>query len=369
MLARHFDDDEGNLYEGNAGADFRPESIDNFERKTNEDDLDRGDLEAVSDALDLEPAEAIEALERVIDMDELMRFWAIESLISHWDGYTGDLNNFFVYADPTSGKLAFLPWGTDGSFDKDHSFLPEVGRPTSVFAWARLPNKLYSWPETRERYRDTMRELLDTVWDEDRWLAEIDRIGEQLGSAADATELEELREMIRTRRAEIEAELDGEAPPWIFGERGEDACFDRSTKISGTFEVPWGDLEALAPGSNTLELTLDGEALRYADTLGSAGVSSDGPSLSGPTVRLLVPHDDGSFTLVQVGIGPRELTEGVFPFHGLESAGIVVTGTSMTDSQLRGFVGDGELVIESASTEPGGTVQGHFTGRVVPISL
>lgn len=36
---------------------------------------------------------------------------AAEVLVAHWDGYAGNLNNTYLYADPSDGRFRFVPWG------------------------------------------------------------------------------------------------------------------------------------------------------------------------------------------------------------------------------------------------------------------
>jgi len=367
LLARFFASDQGDLFEGNPGADFREDMLARFEKKTNESDPSRAPLLALTEALLETDESGLAAVAELVDLDAFMRFWAVESLISHWDGYTGDHNNFFLYQDPSTDQLAFLPWGTDASFDRDHGFLPEVGRPASVFAMARLPRRLYAWPSTRERYRDTLRDVIDTVWNEDDLLAEIDRIAELVGDTIDTAQLEGLREFIRTRRDEVEAELEADAPDWTFDERTRIECLDRSTDVSGTFEVMWGNIEFLLPGQdNTLEAPLEGVGDSFTEMFGSAGPYQREVSLRGPSIRLAKPLSDGSGVLVQISIGPRPLEPGTYPFHGLEASGFIALGMTEADAEIVGFFGDGEIVIEEGSMEPGAIVRGHFSGRMTP---
>jgi hypothetical protein len=370
LLARYFESDEGDLFEGNPGADFRADMLGRFEKKTNESDPSDAPLQALTEALVETDESALAAVEELVDLDAFMRFWAVESLISHWDGYTGDHNNFFVYQDPSTEQLAFLPWGTDGAFDRNHGFLPEVGRPASVFAMARLPRRLYAWPSTRERYRDALRDVLASAWNEDDLLAEIDRIAELVGNAADPVKLEVLRDFVRSRRGEVQPELDAEAPDWRFDERMPIECRDESIEVSGTFEVAWGDIELLLPGAdNTLEAPIDGQGDSFTELLGSAGLYDQEVSLRGPSIRLATLLPGGSGILVQMAIGPRPLEPGTYPFHGLETSGFIALGTTEANATVLGFFGEGEIVIEEGSMAPGAAVRGHFSGRMVPVDF
>ena len=42
----------------------------------------------------------------------------MEIVTNHWDGYANNRNNFFVYHDPTTDKLDFIPWGPDGALQQ-----------------------------------------------------------------------------------------------------------------------------------------------------------------------------------------------------------------------------------------------------------
>ncbi|MEZ4366923.1 MAG: CotH kinase family protein [Kofleriaceae bacterium] len=124
MLARHFADASGTLFEGTL-SDFRDGWMGTFEPKTNEGAPDVAALERVRAALALADDDAMAAaVEAAVDVDRFLRFWAIETMTAHWDGYAGNDNNFFVYADPTGGKLTFLPWGTDQLFGPGSPGIP-----------------------------------------------------------------------------------------------------------------------------------------------------------------------------------------------------------------------------------------------------
>ena len=51
FIARHFDDNDGRLYEGTLRSDFAPNWINTFEAKTKKSDPDRSDLIAIQTAL------------------------------------------------------------------------------------------------------------------------------------------------------------------------------------------------------------------------------------------------------------------------------------------------------------------------------
>ena len=98
MIARHFEDDSGNLYEGQ-GTDFVTEHRDLMELKTNTRKNDRSDFDRLSAALRATDASLLDELAEIIDLDAFFTFWAMEVITGHWDSYSGGRNNYLAYHD------------------------------------------------------------------------------------------------------------------------------------------------------------------------------------------------------------------------------------------------------------------------------
>ncbi|PKN47762.1 MAG: hypothetical protein CVU59_01615, partial [Deltaproteobacteria bacterium HGW-Deltaproteobacteria-17] len=179
MLARHFTDPTGRLYE--SGGDFVPGGTGGFEPKVDETAPDCSDLTPVVTALAAPDAELATRLGAVLDLPRFFRFWAMEVVTDHWDGYANNRNNFFIYHDPTSDQMHFLPWGIDALF----SGRQRSTRPLSVFACGALAWRLYDVPDTRAMYLAALRDVLDNVWDAPVLLAELDRLEALLRPLAD----------------------------------------------------------------------------------------------------------------------------------------------------------------------------------------
>ncbi len=364
FLRRHFEDPNGNLYEGGGGADFLVDSLDRFEKKTNEDDPDRSELEALSEALaDDDTASLEERVGKLVDLDKFLRFWAVESLVGHWDGYAGDLNNFFVYQDPKSDRLIFLPWGPDGAFQTTHPFLPAGERPAITYAWARLPRMLYANSAIRARYHDTMRELLDTVWKEEELLARVDSMEALLSDRANPGALEALRRFIRERRAQAEQELSADVP-WSLPERPLRACIPESnTPFRAHFVTQWGTLNSpKASPENTLELVLDGQPQVFTQVLAGAGLfSTTAGGTPGRSLRMTGVRADGTSVTIQIGLAENPIVPGEIALHGFESFGFTLKpGTTM----LSGYIGEGAVKLDEASDTPGARIAGSIEALV-----
>jgi spore coat protein CotH len=160
-----------------------------------------------------------EAIGKFVDLDDFYQFWVLEGLVGFWDGYSGNRNNFFVYHNPMTEKLHFMPWGADCMFEKASRLGNPPGAPVSVKTNGMIAHKLYQLKSGRERYLKTMKEVLDKHWNEESLLAEMDRVQAMiLPHMSEAQELslntEKMREFIMNRRADIEAETADGMPLW-----------------------------------------------------------------------------------------------------------------------------------------------------------
>ena len=285
MLARHFDSAEGNLYEGNV-SDFTPGYRGTIEKKTNEDEDDWSDIDAVMAAL-LDSSDAgLEALAEVVDLDRYLSFWATEALVGHWDGYAGNRNNYHFYREP-DGPFVFIPWGVDDTFhlkDDPNPFDDISDPPPSVLALSAIPNRLYNHPDWRAKYAARMKEILDAAWDEERLLASVDRMAgivqeHALPEAREkaAKDAERVRKFILKRRGEILADITPEPPDWPepdYGAGGE-------IELEGfeiRFETTWGTSQSANPLAEGTVYELNAAGEWVAAAMGEAGATAGSTS-------------------------------------------------------------------------------------------
>lgn len=359
FLRRHFADAEGNLYEGQL-ADLVPEQLDLLQLKTNEAENDRSDVARLVHALDGDDAGLVARLSAVIDLGEFRTFWALETLLKHWDGYAGNTNNYYLYHDPSSARFVFLPWGTDGAFQRNpFEFL---NTSIAVFARGRIANRLYALPGERQAFRERLAELADSVWVEERLNAELDRI-EQLAVDASPVAIAEQRELIATHAAALRAELARPPRNWINAPPlRPDACGGRPGEIRGSFSTRWG---RLAPGAGTssVQATIDGERVEGS---GMAAAGFDPTVDDGvPHLRLTAPLSDTATLSVDLELTPKALQAGIAPFHGLERVGSAQVVDATRRFAPGGFISDGAIEFDAASMEAGAPVTGRFVGRLL----
>lgn len=261
FISYHFDDNEGRLFEGTM-SDFREGWDSTFEIKTNKDNSDRSAIEAVKTALDLPDKDLEAALSKLIDMDQFYKFWALELLINHIDGYTRGTNNFYVYVNPDTGLMHFIPWGADSIFYHSSKYGNSL-----VYARAKLSRRLYMLPSTQAKFIAAAKDILENVWIEDDILGEIDRMETLIADIAEndpihsqekpngdkpfgTGEVETTREFIKGRRAEVEEVLNTPPlweeplpdPPCLGEEDGKD---DPQCEDGDTFEKNGIDYECV----------------------------------------------------------------------------------------------------------------------------
>ena len=207
FLKRTFGNKSGNLYEIQRDGAFIESRIEYIEAKTNEDETDRAELYAVVNAMNASDDNLWAEMSKVINMDYLITFVAIEALVGHTDGFTGYQNNVYFYHNPGDNLLYFIPWGADQTFRKKYIVTSNDNTPASILLGNSLIQRLWQSAEFRANYDLRLLELLDTVWDEAALIAMADTLAGIV--SANNVEVDEVRNFILERRTLVENELDG----------------------------------------------------------------------------------------------------------------------------------------------------------------
>ena len=378
FLARHFDSAEGNLYEGTV-SDFTPEYRGTIEKKTNEDEDDWSDIDAVVAALQDRSGAGLEALAKIVDLDSYLSFWATEVLVGHWDGYAGNRNNYHFYREP-DGRIVFIPWGVDDTFHlkPDPNPFDNISNPPpSVLALTAIPNRLYNTPEWRTKYVGRLKELMNSVWNEDELLASVDRMTAIVqkhalpeARAAAAEDADRVRKFILKRRGEILADITPEPPDWPEPDYGAEAGESGSVDLS--FETTWGSNQPANPfeEGKVTRLLLDGSE----EPVEGIGVIAGHAS---PDEQAILPGVDDLASIAVLGINPDGSISGMtvaLPLSRLTAGATLVIGQDPiaggTWSIPAGAIApdsytpftSGTLELSEGGTEPGGKIVGRFSG-------
>ncbi|HBV64598.1 MAG TPA: hypothetical protein DEF45_16435 [Rhodopirellula sp.] len=239
MLKRVFGDGTGLLAEGTL-ADTLPSAKNRFEYKT-KPGKNTG-INKLSELLE-SPELNLPELEQVLNINAFMRFWATESLIGFWDGYTHNQNNFFVYQNPEDSRLCFMPWGTDSAWT---TYVPRIIDPIknlSVHTNSAVANRLYHNPQMRRRYLETLKTILANQWDEAALLDEVDRVEAMLSEHVLSKRklyggADRIRGFIKTRRKAIEYKLEEWPIRLATGPRVPGLVVQHGT-LKGRFRTKW----------------------------------------------------------------------------------------------------------------------------------
>jgi hypothetical protein len=91
-------------------------------------------------------------LEQLVEVDEFIRFVALEAMLGHWDGYSFNSNNYRLFFEPTK-KAVFLAHGMDQCFGDPNASVLDA--PRAMLAASVMKN-----PEWRKQYRKEIARLL-----------------------------------------------------------------------------------------------------------------------------------------------------------------------------------------------------------------
>lgn len=390
LLKRLFRTAKGDLWEGYAG-DFTEAEFNRIVHKSGKDD-DGEALQKLYALLQSPDVIPMESFEKLIDLDAFISLWAGEVLIGHWDGYSSNRNNYYIYRAPESGLFYFIPWGPDSAFWDPGPFLPDT-LPKSFKARGYLCQRLWELPEIRGRYREEMQRLLSEVWNEDRMLADMQQTlsliqpFSTVSAGAAQRNIESIRKFIQGRRGEVQAELDVAAIDWPAteseGVAGPGAVMEVTGQFSTVYQVPMPEqaessdsgalslfanvsTDLLGTGSATVEYTVEGETYRPFTNYGVRATPGDPDFIRKgyPVIELIATSDSGHppwrLTLTmdpyQLGDGKNSLAINHFTVWALLSQG----DPGSEEARTTAFGISGELELDKFSSEPGAAVSGRF---------
>jgi spore coat protein H len=156
-------------------------------------------------------------LPEFLDMEEYAAFVAGHVLLSSYDGYFQNGQNFYMYLDPRSNKFGFIPWDQDHGWGEfGHVGTAERRENASIWHPESYDNKflkrVMKVKEFREIYRRKLEEGLAGPFSEEKLNREIDELAEIIRPAVAA------ESDFRLKRFEIAISTN-----WIAGPRNPQA--------------------------------------------------------------------------------------------------------------------------------------------------
>ena len=144
FLTSRFNNKSGNLYKctygSSNGADLsnlnEVYNNDIYELKTNEDENNRKDLEDFIRFLTTSSDEDFDGkISDYINIDRYIKQLAIEIISGHWDGYSYNKNNYYLYLNPDTNKFEYIPYDTDNTLGID--WVSRDWATRNIYDWAR----------------------------------------------------------------------------------------------------------------------------------------------------------------------------------------------------------------------------------------
>ena len=363
FLATQFEDGTGNLYEGTV-TDFFEEWADSLERKTNKTDASREHLLALVQALKKDDDQLQSALERVVNLDQFYRYWAVESLIAFWDGYSGNQNNYFIYLDPKDQRFNFIPWGADSVFSKRRRM--RQGGPESVQTRGLLADRLYGLSTGKKAYREALLDILENSWKEADLLQEIDRMEQQLEGKLHGNQqgfkraLNGARAFVTNRREEIMEEMkDGPVEPGPGAT--EPMYFEEMGVLSATFDTTYNEDASGEDLEGAMHLTMDGKSVALKEVEISSGPARWPPGNDDANITLQAKRESDNMVLrFFVGIAPDLFA----PTKG----NTVKVGGMMMPGRIGGRAGM-KMLSGTANLDKAGMATGDMVKGVVEMKI
>lgn len=147
------------------------------------------------------------ALDRTVDVEECLRYFAVEALAGHRDGYLAARNNFRLVEVTATHRRVLVPHGMD-------QFIGTPEYPWNPAPGGRLAQWILSEPAGRERFEAEVRALAKKFGDEEAWVARFNRLALPWIAALAADEAAEivpavdaLRERVRSRARGVTRQL------------------------------------------------------------------------------------------------------------------------------------------------------------------
>jgi spore coat protein CotH len=170
FLDSRYTNKKGNLYKCTYPADLDDldKVYDNsvYELKTNKDENNRDHLYAFIQFLRSATASDFNLhIEEYIDVNEYVKQLAIEILTGHWDGYSYNKNNYYLYYNPDENRFEYIPYDTDNTLGIDW-----IGRDwaeRNIYDWAKHgePRNLHTRILSIEKYKEELTQNIDQLLD------------------------------------------------------------------------------------------------------------------------------------------------------------------------------------------------------------
>lgn len=142
-----------------------------YDLKTNVGENDYSDLAEFIDILNNTSIDDLPCeLDRVLNVDNMIRAIAFDILSGNWDGPLYNKNNFYLYKNPQSGKFEYIPYDLDNTLGID--WLNRDWGTRNIYDWGKHGEKrplfynLLAPPAHRDRLSYYLDKFIETYFNE-----------------------------------------------------------------------------------------------------------------------------------------------------------------------------------------------------------
>jgi spore coat protein CotH len=192
-----FGNKDGNLYKCVHPADLTWKGADPnnyktyyYELKLNREENDYSDLVHFLNILNRTPvANFKEEIEKVFNVNGYLRALAVEVLTGHWDGYSYNKNNFYLYNNTETGKFEYILYDMDNTLGVD--WVNRDWATRNIYDWANrgqprpLTTRILAVPEFRDRFSFYIDQFLNRFFNEEYLFPRLDALKELVTEAAE----------------------------------------------------------------------------------------------------------------------------------------------------------------------------------------
>ncbi len=188
FVQKRFEHNQGNLYKCLYGANltYRGANSDNYKNngytlQNNPETDDFSDLITLTQTLqNTESANLPQMLEPIFNVNGFIRYLAVETFAGHWDAYSCNMNNFYLYQNKITGKMEFMPYDVDNTLGIDWFGIDWGTR--NIYQWwnhdleVPMTQKIMANPLYKDRYSFFLNQLLTQFADTTQLFPKIDSV-------------------------------------------------------------------------------------------------------------------------------------------------------------------------------------------------
>jgi spore coat protein CotH len=202
FIEKRFDNKSGKLYKCLYPADLAYKGSDPnlykeefwgrraYELKMNEETDDYSGLANFIQVLNKTPnAQFITEIEKVFDVSSYLKTLAVEAIAGHWDNYSINQNNYYLYENPTDSRFYYIPYDFDNTLGID--WINTDWTTKNIYQYydtksnRPLTKKLLEQTKYREEYTRIIDGLLKNQFNPSNMNPRIDAIKASIQTAAE----------------------------------------------------------------------------------------------------------------------------------------------------------------------------------------